>query len=211
MPSLQPQIGLRDYLSYLVPGVVLLSCYAVWDPSAAALLRSDPVLSAALVLAGGYLAGHVCKGVGDTLLGPLRRRAGFNPYANTLGASGRLGAAFRQSLLSKLESVWGKKLVDGELDRRPSNLVLLCWYDAMRHSSRGHDEVERYVSLFNFCLSLVPASAALAVTCALKSHYAASAAALFACVVFIKYWYQYEAAFCVNILRVWYAQQRSGE
>src|ERR1041384_2921288 len=103
MTSLQPQFGIRDYLSYLVPGVVALFSYVVWNPSMADVFKTNPIGSSIGVLAGGYLIGHICKGFGDMLLSPLRRYLGFNPYANALNERSLWGSAFRESLQSTLE------------------------------------------------------------------------------------------------------------
>lgn len=206
MASLQPQFGIRDYLSYLVPGVVALFSYVVWNPSVVDAFKANPIASSIGVLVGGYLIGHICKGLGDILLSPLRRYLGFNPYANALNERSPWGSAFRESLQSKLEEVWGKEIIEQEINTKPSNVILLCWYDTFRTPSRGHDEVDRYISLFNLCLSLIPACSILMVVCLIHAQWLLLATVVIAIFTFARYWYKYEWAFCYNILRIWYIQ-----
>jgi hypothetical protein len=210
MSSFQPQFSLRDYLGYLMPGVVSLAIHVVWNPLVIQFLKDNPLASSIIILVGGYLMGHICKAIGTTLFLPLRRRSRWNPYKNAFDETGkRWTVEFTKSLRAKLEAAWGKDLIEQELEFRASNIILLCWYDTLQHPSKGHDEIDRYVSLFNLSLSLIPAFIGLAIISLIKGQWVIMILASAGVLTFAKYWYEYEFAFCSNILRVWYTQSRS--
>jgi hypothetical protein len=207
MPWLEPQFGVRDYLCYLLPGIVALSGFLVWDPSLLETFQNNPLAATLIMLAAGYLAGHICKLFGEIFLKCLRRRIGYNPHQNVFNLKeGRWSDEFKLSLVEKLKAAWGDELIKQEMDKNCSNIILLCWYDSFKTPSKGHDEVDRYVALYNLCMALIPASLVLAILCCIKGLWSICFIALAAMFTFAFYWYRYEMAFCRSIIRIWYTQ-----
>lgn len=203
MTALQPQFGLRDYLGYLAPGIVVLSSYVVWNPSVVDIFKTNPIVSSIGALAGSYLAGHICKLFGEAFIYLLRRHLGINPHVKALNKKSVWGDVFREALLLKLKEVWGVNIVE---QSGAFNIILLCWFDTFRNPSRGHEEVDRYLSLYNLCRSLIPAFIVMAIVCLAKGLRLPSLMAVIATFTFTWYWYKYESAFCYSILRIWYTQ-----
>lgn len=202
---MQSPFGLRDFIGYFIPGFIFLLSYAIVNPNIFNFLKDNQLLATAIILAGGYTAGHICKGVGILLLMPVRRKLGFNPYKNSLSEKkSNWSKPFRDDLLMKLKLFLSEEIYETEIQNKASNIIILCWYDTFNKPTKVHDEIERYVSLFNLFLALIPAWFILGISIYTKGNYTLLIPIFFLLSISIKLWYYYEFLFCINILRLWY-------
>lgn len=210
MPGSDSNFGLRDYLSYVFPGIGIIAAYFVLNPSDLKIVQTSPLASSIAGLLCAYLLGHVSKAIGIFIVRTPARRWMMNPYRKALGMSdakhARWSSQFVTSLHAALKRRFGGDIVSSLLSHRAGELVVMCWYDVMRRPSGALAEIGRYLSLHNLFLGMIPASIIFAASAVTMGFTWISLIGVLLTAVFVYYWAQYEQFYCNAIIRLWFIE-----
>ncbi|MFC1530529.1 hypothetical protein ACFL6R_07455, partial [Gemmatimonadota bacterium] len=146
--------SLRDYVTYLFPGVLLLAALGMMRSDIWNALTSNIAATAITVLAGGYFLGYVAWVGGLMLVWPFKQFFG-DPLSHGVlrPTHPRLkpvfDEGFAQSLDRRLREVWTDAIVDG----KETALLYLCWRDVQLRSHQGLNYMFRLITQHNMALS----------------------------------------------------------
>ncbi|MCP4263113.1 MAG: hypothetical protein GY774_37225, partial [Planctomycetes bacterium] len=148
---------LRDYISYLFPGVVSLYALCILDPSILIKLEGKTLIGATVVFLGGYVAGFICNNVGWFLMTNVLGRVIGDPLGSLLRRKNWPwttipDVVFQKQLMECLERYWGKALV---INGNNINLLFLCWSIIQENSNHACVYLIRLISLYNMAPGLV--------------------------------------------------------
>jgi len=194
-------LTLRDYLSYIFAGTVLLLAIFFFDKSCNHsylwnTLKNSTKLISLILLIGGYYLGYLSNVIMTYLYGA--------PYKDTLKNENMYGLdiTFIQNLKKKLNEKWGKNFYNDT----NSNILYLCWQDIQSTEHRGIAQIYRIISLRNFCVSSILPLGLLGFSLWISGHFIIAPIVFFMLYIMNYAKKNQEKYFVQSIYRIWYVQ-----
>jgi hypothetical protein len=156
---------LRDYLSYIFSGTIILLAIFMFDKRCNqgllwSTIGNDTKVISLILIVGGYYLGYLSNVIMTYLVGP--------PYQDTLLSSQKyLDEKFVSQLKVKLKKYWTEEIYNNE----GSNIVYLCWQDIQSTNHKGLNQIYRIISLRNFCVSSILPFCLLGFSLLISGHY----------------------------------------
>jgi hypothetical protein len=198
--------SLRDYISYVFPGIFFIFSFLILRPDYWVLIKGDTLLTTVIFLVGGYFFGYASNIIGMKTIGKIFIKVMGEPFSTTLSQPKRNGFNEKFSVIvhEKLVQYWGQEVVDaGE-----ANLLWLCWRDIQAQEHAGLDYLLRVVSLWGLCTSTLLPSLLFAVFSIWKGYYLLASLSLIILYSFGISRVRLRREFSRHVYRIWYAKKR---
>ena len=201
--------SLRDYVSFVFPGSMLLLIYFYYDIESWEFLREQPVLLGFTFLIVGYFLGYASNSVGSKFYSKLYYKFVESPFKGLLVNCSNFGfdKVFAESVRSRISKYFGTESNSWEQE----TLLYICWRDIQCYEHQGLDYMFRLVSLTNLCASMVFPLSLFSIVAVVEKYYMFACIGVICLVVFHLSRCGLRDEFARGVYRIWYVLDVSRE